>query len=74
MEEFGNALQENRITTEEVESKLTEKEKQIHGMLQKQRYTLVRLVCRGLRRFLHWTWTENQFHGMVELEKDLEQV
>lgn len=43
-------------------------------MLQKQRDTLVRLVCGGPRRFLHWAREEIQFHGMVELEKDLEQV
>ncbi|XP_024367881.1 uncharacterized protein [Physcomitrium patens] len=63
-----------RIAAEQAGRRLTEKEKQIHGMLQKQRDTLVRLVCGGPRRFLHWAREEIQFHGMVELEKDLEQV
>jgi len=66
------ALEENRIAAEEAGRKLTEKENQIHLLLQQQRDLVIRLVCGGPTEFLKWAKEEIQSHGLVDLHSELE--
>lgn len=72
LEELGKALEENRLAAEEAGRKLTEKEKQIHVMLQQQQDLVVRLVCGGPTEFLKWAREEIQSQGLVDLDSELE--